>query len=243
MPKHYIMLTIGTASLLTIGACGSDDAAGSDAAAGCDEWIAADTAVINYLFTGDGDADSVNAALDEAIAAADPEIEQTIVDLKAEAQAEIADPEVEGSDEALELYSDDDRVGRRQLRRGRARRDRRRLQLRGVPDELSTGYHVVEFSNEGQEQHEMFALRFNEGTTETIDELFELPEDEVFGKITPVNATFAPPGGSSAVSWNLSEPGRYAIVCFIPTGSVGETEGDGPPHFTQGMVHEFTVTS
>ena len=79
MQKHYIMLTIGTASLLIIGACGSDDDAGADAAAGCDEWIAADTAVINYLFTGDGDADSVNAALDEAIAAADPEIEQTLV--------------------------------------------------------------------------------------------------------------------------------------------------------------------
>ena len=243
MQKHYIMLTIGTASLLIIGACGSDDDAGSDAAAGCDEWIAADTAVINYLFTGDGDADSVNAALDEAIAAADTEIEQTIVDLKAAAQAEIADPEAEGSDEALELYNDTiawagDNCAVDEL--GVTAVD---YNFDGAPDELSTGYHVVEFSNEGQEQHEMFALRFNEGTTETIGELFELPEDEVFGKITPVNATFAPPGGSSAVSWNLSEPGRYAIVCFIPTGSVGENEGDGPPHFTQGMVHEFTVTS
>ncbi|HUS43212.1 MAG TPA: hypothetical protein VMY16_11145 [Ilumatobacteraceae bacterium] len=243
MHTNHILLTIGTASLLFVGACGSDDDAGSDASAGCDEWIAADTAVINYLFTGDGDAESVNAALDEAIAAADPEIEQTIVDLKAAAQAEIADPEAEGSDESLELYNDTitwagdncavDELGVAAVDYG----------FDGAPDELPTGYHIVQFSNEGQEQHEMFALRFNEGTTETIDELFELPEDEVFSKITPVNATFAPPGGSSAVSWNLSEPGRYAIVCFIPTGSVGETEGDGPPHFTQGMIREFTVTS
>ncbi len=243
MQKYHIMLTIGTASLLFVGACGSDDDAGSEAAAGCDEWIAADTAVINYLFTGDGDADSVNAALDEAIAAADPEIEQTIVDLKTAAQAEIADPEAEGSDEALELYSATiawagDHCAVEEL--GVTAVD---YDFDGAPDDLSTGYHVVEFSNDGQEQHEMFALRFNEGTTETIDELFELPEDEAFSKITPVNATFAPPGGSDTVSWNLSEPGRYAIVCFIPTGSVGAAEGDGPPHFTQGMVHEFTVAS
>ena len=50
------------------------------------------------------------------------------------------------------------------------------------------------------------------------------------------------PGGSDVVSWHLAEPGNYAAVCFVSVGSVGETEGDGPPHFTQGMVHEFTVT-
>lgn len=235
------MLTIATGSLLFVGACGSDD--DSDAAAGCDEWIAADTAVINYLFTGDGDAESVNAALDAAIDAADPEIEQVIVDLKASAQEQIADPETDGSDDTLALYGQTITWAGANCASDELDVTAVDYAFDGVPEELSTGYHVVQFGNEGQEQHEMFALRFNEGTTETIDELFELPEDEVFSKITPVNATFAPPGGSEAVSWNLSEPGRYAVVCFIPTGSVGDTEGDGPPHFTQGMVQEFTVTS
>ena len=45
------------------------------------------------------------------------------------------------------------------------------------------------------------------------------------------------------MSWNLSESGSYAIVCFIPIGSVGAAEGDGPPHFVEGMVHEFMVAS
>jgi hypothetical protein len=37
--------------------------------------------------------------------------------------------------------------------------------------------------------------------------------------------------------------GSYAAVCFIPVGSVDEeTEADGPPHFTQGMKTEFTVS-
>ncbi len=112
----------------------------------------------------------------------------------------------------------------------------------GLPDELSAGYTVVDFANEGTEMHEMFALRYNDDTTETIDELFELPEEEAFSKITPVNAGFAPPGESSTVSLNLTEPGRYAIVCFIPVGTVGDAQGEGPPHFTQGMIQEFTVS-
>ena len=89
----------------------------------------------------------------------------------------------------------------------------------------------------------MFAFKINDGVTESLDELFALPEDEVFGKITPVNATFASPGESDSGSWNLTSPGTYAVVCFVPVGSVGEAEGDGPPHFAEGMVQEFTVSS
>ena len=113
----------------------------------------------------------------------------------------------------------------------------------GIPTELSVGYTVTDFTNDGQEQHEMFAFRINDGVTESLDEIFAMSEDEAIGKITPVNATFASPGNSDVGSWNLEQPGNYAVVCFIPVGSVGETEGDGPPHFTEGMVQEFTVTS
>lgn len=55
----------------------------------------------------------------------------------------------------------------------------------------------------------------------------------------------------------LSEPGRYAIMCFIPTGvdpqvyveasaatesGPPQSEGAGPPHFVNGMRTELTVT-
>ena len=53
----------------------------------------------------------------------------------------------------------------------------------------------------------MFALRINDGATESLEEIFELSEEEVFAKITPVNAVFAPPGGSETASWNLTESG------------------------------------
>jgi hypothetical protein len=48
----------------------------------------------------------------------------------------------------------------------------------------------------------------------------------------------------------LTEPGRYAIVCFLPVGSddsILESEGppegeSGPPHVSQGMFAELTVS-
>ena len=69
----------------------------------------------------------------------------------------------------------------------------------------------------------------------------------------------APPGSDEVITavgnGILLEPGRYAIVCAIPTGAdpqeyltaAATSEGPpqvagGPPHFTQGMFAELTVT-
>ena len=239
---NHLLLT-GAASLLLLGACGSDDNSSSADAEACDAWIAADTSVINYLFTGEGDVDTVNAALDATIAAAPDDFVDTVTELKSEAQPQFEDPESDASDKTLQLYADAIAWAGENCDVETLDVTATEYKYDGVPDELTTGYHVLNFANEGQEQHEMFAFKINDGVTESLDELFALPEDEVFGKITPVNATFAFPGKSDTGSWNLATPGNYAVVCFISTGSVGETEGDGPPHFTQGMVHEFTVTS
>jgi len=229
--------------LLLFSACGSDDNASAGNTEACDAWIAADSAVINFLFTGQGDADSVNAALDAAIEAAPDDIVDTITELKDTAQPQLEDPESEAPERTLELYTDSIAWAGENCDVQTVDVTATDYQYDGIPDELTTGYHVLNFSNKGQEQHEMFAFKINDGVTESLDEIFALPEDEVFGKITPVNATFAVPGGTDTGSWNLTTPGSYAVVCFVSTGSVGETEGDGPPHFTQGMVHEFTVTS
>jgi uncharacterized cupredoxin-like copper-binding protein len=238
-----LIATASTSALLLFGACGSDDdsSAGNDAA--CAAWFNADSTLISYIFMDQGDAESVTAALDEAIDAADSEFEQTLIDLKTAAQPALQDPESADPEEALGLY------GQAIVWAGEncdvVTLDVTAVDFgyEGVPDELAAGYHVVNFTNAGHEQHEMFTFRFNEGTTETFEEIVDLPEEEVFTKITPVNAVFAMPGGSDTTSWNLTEPGRYAIVCFIPVGSVGETDGDGPPHFTEGMFREFNVTS
>jgi hypothetical protein len=175
--KHLI--TIGSASaLLLLTACGSDDDS-SDNAEACDAWVAADSSIIGFLFTGEGDADSVNIALDAAIAAAPDDIVDTITELKATAQPQLEDPESEAPEETLQLYGDT-------IAWAGENCDVETLDVTavdygydGIPDTLSTGYHVLEFTNEGQEQHEMFAFKINDGVAETLDEIFAMSEEEI----------------------------------------------------------------
>lgn len=110
-------------------------------------------------------------------------------------------------------------------------------------ESLEAGQVAFDFSNEGAEFHELALLRINDDTTETIEELLELPEEEAMAKTTFMGISFAAPGESSTMYADLEE-GRYVMICFIPQGSTSleaaET-ADGPPHFTQGMLTEFTV--
>ena len=110
-------------------------------------------------------------------------------------------------------------------------------------DGLEAGQVAFDFSNEGTEFHELALLRINDDTTESIDELLELPEEEAMAKTTFMGVGFAAPGEGTTMYADL-DPGRYVMICFIPQGSTSleaaET-AEGPPHFTQGMVTEFTV--
>lgn len=102
---------------------------------------------------------------------------------------------------------------------------------------------AFDFSNEGTELHEMALIRIADDTTESIEELLELPEEEADAKATFIGVSFAAPGESDVMYADLEE-GRYVVICFIPTGSTSMEEAetaDGPPHFTQGMMREFTV--
>ncbi len=240
--KHLIATGSATA-LLLLSACGSDDNSSSADVEACDAWIAADTTIISFLFMGVGDASTVNAALDATIDAAPDDLVDTVTELKAEAQPQLEDPESDASDRTLDLYSDAIAWTGENCDVETLDVTATDYEYEGIPDELPVGYTVTNFTNDGQEQHEMFAFKINDGVTESLDQIFELPEEEIFGKITPVNAVFALPGESDTGSWDLTSPGNYAVVCFIPVGSVGESEGDGPPHLVEGMVQEFTVTS
>lgn len=106
-----------------------------------------------------------------------------------------------------------------------------------APDTVTAGSVAFSFDNTSDaEEHEMIILRKQDGVDLSWEELLELPEEEAMSKTEFVAAAFAPPGESSSSLATL-EAGDYAMVCFIPVGG-GE---DGPPHFTQGMIHEFTV--
>ena len=114
-----------------------------------------------------------------------------------------------------------------------------------VPATVEAGSELT-FHNGGTEPHEMVVIRINDGVTKTIDDLLELPEDEALQFATVIGAAMALPGEDAEDTVTVSEPGNYAMVCFIPVGSsAADLESSeppaGPPHFTEGMVTSFTV--
>ena len=124
----------------------------------------------------------------------------------------------------------------------------REYEFEGDLDGLEAGMNGLGFENGGTELHEMVLFRINDDATESIDELLALPEEEAQGKVTDAGGAFGFPGDTDTVFVDL-DPGRYAIVCFLPVGATpdnmealesGEFD-DAPPHFTQGMFREFTV--
>jgi hypothetical protein len=119
----------------------------------------------------------------------------------------------------------------------------------GLAAEYEAGPTSFDFRNEGKELHEFILLKKKDDTSETFDQLLELPEDEAQEKVEEVASTFGEPGDDDYVVADLDE-GEYMAICFIPTGLTPEAakaaeeggeEPQGPPHFTQGMKSEFTV--
>lgn len=118
----------------------------------------------------------------------------------------------------------------------------------GVPESLAAGTYAFGFANGGTEAHEMAVLRVNDGVDMELADILALSEEEAGELITFVGGTFAMPGESATTFVPLDE-GSYAAICFVPQGATpdniealesGEFEG-GPPHFTLGMVSEFSV--
>lgn len=131
----------------------------------------------------------------------------------------------------------------------------------GVPPTVAAGSQLTLANAADDEVHEIVAIRIPDGEQRPVTELMALPEAELESILAPGPPTLvlvAPPGeeGFPALGdGTVAEPGRYALVCFIPTGAdpeeflaVAQAAGDGPsqveggpPHFTQGMVAEVTV--
>ena len=128
--------------------------------------------------------------------------------------------------------------------------------FQGLPETVPAGTKLS-LVNEGEEPHELVAMRIPDEETRSLEELLTLPEDQlgqIFGAGEPATVLLAATGqadvpGAVVGDGTLDEPGRYAIVCFLPVGSddsVLEAEGppqsDAPPHAMQGMWAEVTVS-
>ena len=135
----------------------------------------------------------------------------------------------------------------------------------GLPDSVEAGTKFTLANSSTAELHEFVAMRIPDEEKRPVSELAALPPEEseaVFAGGEPATVLVTPPGGEmipAVGDGTLSEPGRYAIACFIPVGAdpaaymqkMQESQGgppqgsddDGPPHITKGMFAEVTVTA
>lgn len=130
-----------------------------------------------------------------------------------------------------------------------------------VPDTVPAGTTLTFQNTSATELHEMVVFRLPDDVDTPIDELVQLPPAELEATLgAPVTVMLQPPGAPEPIQavgdGTLAEPGRYAVMCFIPIGADpgeyvaaaqaaggGKPEGvaGGPPHFTAGMYAELTV--
>jgi hypothetical protein len=129
-----------------------------------------------------------------------------------------------------------------------------------LPAEVSTGTALGLQNASAEELHELVAMRLADDEDRTAAELVALSEPELGALFAgpPALVVVAPPGedGFAALGdGTLGVPGRYLIMCFIPTGADPAAYLDaleanpgqppsvpgGPPHFTAGMYGEVFV--
>lgn len=113
----------------------------------------------------------------------------------------------------------------------------------GIREDLSAGIVGATFENTGGEMHEIVLLRKKDGVTESFENILAKDEEEAEKLVDVSFGAFGGPGSKSSVAFDMREAGDYAAVCLIPVGSTPDAgeEVDGPPHFTQRMITEFTV--
>ena len=130
----------------------------------------------------------------------------------------------------------------------------------GLPDSVAAGTRLTVVNDAESELHEVVAFALPDDEQRPVSELTDLAPGELIQALgEPVTVLLAAPGGDQIPAvgdGTLDEPGRYAIMCFIPTGADvqeyleaaadPEHEGPpqvegGPPHFVHGMFAELLV--
>jgi hypothetical protein len=127
-----------------------------------------------------------------------------------------------------------------------------------LPDEVMAGTRLTIDNQSPTELHELVAVRLPDGDDRPTREIIESGLGELLGSAPPSAVLLAAPGGDqiSAVGDGvLAQPGRYLLLCAIPTGAdpdeylaaAANSDGPpqvegGPPHFVYGMVDEILVT-
>lgn len=134
----------------------------------------------------------------------------------------------------------------------------------GTPASVTAGTPITVTNESADEVHELAAYRLADDETRALGELRALPPEQFAALFpgAPALGLVALPGQTGQVVLGdgaLHEPGRYLLLCFIPTGAdpdevVAAVEAaaqnpdagppviaGGPPHFTAGMITEIEV--
>ncbi len=132
----------------------------------------------------------------------------------------------------------------------------------GLPETVTAGTRLTVTNAANAELHEVVLFRLPDDEDRPLTELATLGPDDLMAILgEPDSVLLAAPGGPAIPAvgdGTLTEPGRYGLFCFIPTGADvdeyltaaadPELEGPpqvegGPPHFVHGMYAEITVTA
>jgi hypothetical protein len=91
--------------------------------------------------------------------------------------------------------------------------------------------------NTGEQPHIIVMVKVDEGV-DLHEALQSESEEQPEGITTVLDYGLWNPGDSGTVFTTQDlEEGNYALICFLP-----DTENpEGPPHFLQGMVSEFSI--
>lgn len=128
----------------------------------------------------------------------------------------------------------------------------------GLPQTIPAGSTLTLANESTVELHELVAVPLPDDEDRTVEELISSPEDLAAYFASVETVVIAPPEEGGVVvegTGRLETPGRYAIICAIPTGAdpaeymeaAAEADGGppevdgGPPHFAHGMFAEVTV--
>lgn len=253
--KILRVLALALAAVLLAGACGGDDAAETDGEAPsaqeteastndgfCESVVAAETAVLAASSGGDpGDLEGLLTTVEDSTPAELEEQVAIVVAAVREAM-ETRDDSVFNTEEFSTNEEEVDQWVADNCGFESVDVAAVDYAFEGVPRTLPPGVTTFNFSNEGDEVHEMLIVRYKDPAL-TIQDLMKLSDKEAQKKIVFLGASFGPPGATDTESKDLV-PGKYALVCFVPVGSTSESaarKADGPPHVARGMSVEFTV--